>query len=168
MNNHSIPLWFHELVTRFCRSRKLGIATDELVAQVVLELYERAHRRGAVVDNPLEKVSELIVWRICQDILRRPEHRKRRTPLVDPSVVQETLGDSSSCPDEKYRCRERVLLLNRLMKRQTPSDRKISRAKIEERLSERELALKMGKSPATVNRRWRRLRRIYMEAVSNI
>ena len=61
-----------------------------------------------------------------------------------------------------------MLLLNRLMKRQTPSDRKISRAKIEERVSERELALKMGKSPATVNRRWRRLRRIYMEAVSTI
>ncbi|HIA03946.1 MAG TPA: sigma-70 family RNA polymerase sigma factor [Myxococcales bacterium] len=168
MENQSIPSWFHELVTRFCRGRKLEIGTNELVSQVVLELYERAHRRSTPTGNPLENVNELAVWRICQDIVRRPEHQKRRTILIDPSVVQETLGDSSTCPDEKYRCRERVLLLNRLMKRQTPSDRKISRAKIEERVSERELALKMGKSPATVNRRWRRLRRIYMEAVSTI
>lgn len=168
MNNHSIPSWFYELVTRFCRSKKLEMERDELVTQVVLELYERAHRRELLPGNPMANLSELIVWRVCQDIVRKPEHRKRRAILVDPSVVQEVLSDLSTCPDERYKRRERVLQLNRLMKRQTPSDRKISKARIEERVSERELALKVAKSPATVNRRWRRLRRIYMEAVSNI
>jgi hypothetical protein len=168
MDKDAIPQWLYDMADRFRIRCRLNICTDELVSEIVLKLYERASCRENFSGNPLDRSNIFVAQCICRDYVRRPANRRDRRAVVDPAIIAETLADTADCPEKALRFKERVNKLNMLMKRQTPSDFVISREKIARCTSERDLAHRLDKAPSTVHRRWRRLRTIYMAAVSDI
>lgn len=152
-----IPHWIRTLAQRYAYSAIPTLSAEDIVAEVLAKLLRRnppPQSLQQMLDSPFTK--QQVTWALI-DTMREQRRRHGREVPTCPEHLCNRLIDQSPTPEDLVAPRRMQKALREKPPCRSESHWNLMVAKLIGQ-SDRATAATLGKSPATVNRRWQTLR----------
>ena len=152
-----IPRWIKALAGRYAHRAISTLTVEDIVAEVIAKILHRnppPMELSQALDSPFTK--QQVTWALI-DTLREQKRRHGREIPTCPEHLARHLIDRSPSPEQLVQPRRVLQSLQDKPPSHTDSHWNLMAAKLCGQ-TDRDTAATLGKSPATVNRRWQILR----------